>query len=302
MLSNIDQINANQAQQKDEIVLYPACITHMGGIIEGRIIKRRKIRQFAFEDGWRKNLTRSLSYLINSERKCVPFSLTIGEFDLAGTTDDEGYLKVTIPLNHLSEGWHTVSVKSKLGLNTQQCLVLSTQVTSGVITDLDDTILVSEVTKKLRLLTNTFLKNPLQRKAVLGAAQVYQQLSLQPHTPIFYLSATPRQLYHFVEGFLRHYEFPAGMIITRRLTQDAFGDSLNIKTYKTQKIESIFAALPHMKFKLMGDDGEHDPDIYHDLQTRFPHQVEGVWIRRIVHSTLKYRAHQDFETLIEPLS
>ena len=38
-----------QVHQKDEIVLYSACISNMGGMMEGRIIKRRKIRQFAFE-------------------------------------------------------------------------------------------------------------------------------------------------------------------------------------------------------------------------------------------------------------
>ena len=232
----------------------------------------------------------------------MPFTLCFGAFEHTGMTDDEGYFKVAIPQNNLLPGWHTASVNSKLGGNTQQYLVVNNQITTGVITDLDDTILISEVTKKLRLLTNTFFKNPMQRKAVLGAAQVYQQLSAQSLTPIFYLSATPRQLYHFVDGFLRHYDFPTGMIITRRLTRDAQGDSFNVRVYKTKKIEAIFAAFPHMKFKLIGDDGEHDPDIYHDLQTRFPLQVEGVWIRRIVHSTLKYPQQQDFENLIKPFT
>lgn len=286
----------------DEIIIYPACISHTGGFIEGRIIKRRKIRQFSFEDGWRRNLTRSLSLMINRERKCVPFTLNFGAFEHSGNTDDEGYFKVNIPPNCNAQGWQNVTAKSTFASQNGRCLVLGEQVNTGVITDLDDTILVSEVTKKLRLITNTFLKNPLQREAVLGAAQVYQHLTAQQHTPIFYLSATPRQFFHFVQGFLQHYDFPVGLIITRRLTRDKAGDSLHVKTYKLEKITAIFNALPHVKFKLIGDDGEHDPDIYHEIQNRFPHQVEGVWIRRIVHATLKYPQQQDFEDLLNMVS
>ena len=293
-------LTSSPAPQIDEIILYPACITMQGGTIEGRIIKRRKIRHFSFEDGWRKNLVRSLSHLINRERKCVPFSLIFGDFEHAGTTDNEGYFKVTIPANECIAGWQTVRVQSKLAHNTGQCLVLDSRVNIGVITDLDDTILVSEVTKRIRLLTNTFLKNPLQREAVIGAAKVYQQFLYEhPHTPIFYLSATPRQFYAFVQGFLTHYGFPAGIVITRRLSNDQARDSFHVKHYKTKKIEAIFSALPHMKFKLIGDDGEHDPAIYHDIQTRFPNQVESVWIRRIKHAKLQYANQQDFEDIIK---
>ena len=291
---------SSQSSPKDEIIIYPAFISNNGGTIEGRIIKQRKMRQFSFEDGWRRNLTRSLSLMINRERKCVPFSLTLGEHQFAGITDDEGYIKVIIPANSLAQGWQKITVKSTFSQHEGQCLVIGEQVTSGVITDLDDTILVSEVTKKLRLITNTFFKNPLQREAVIGAAQIYHQLiARHPHTPIFYLSATPRQLFHFVQGFLQHYHFPAGLIITRRLTRDEAGDSMHVKTYKIERITAIFNALPHVKFKLIGDDGEHDPDIYHEIQSRFPQQVEGVWIRRIVNSTLKYPQQQDFESLLK---
>lgn len=293
----------NQALPKDEIIIYPSCISHNGGTIEGRIIKQRKVRQYAFEDGWRKNLSRSLSLLINRERKCVPFTLTLGEHHYNGTTDNEGYFKVSIPAHGLALGWQSITVKSAFSQHEGQCLVINEQVTVGVITDLDDTILVSEVTKKLRLLTNTFLKNPLQREAVIGAAQVYHHLTAQqPHTPIFYLSATPRQLFHIVRGFLQHYHFPAGLIITRRLTRDEAGDSLRVKTYKIEKITAIFNALPHVKFKLIGDDGEHDPDIYHEIQNRFPQQVEGIWIRCIVHAKLKYPQQQDFESLLKNIN
>ncbi|HOY70716.1 MAG TPA: DUF2183 domain-containing protein [Methylotenera sp.] len=296
-------MSSSQVLPKDEIVIYPAFISSNGGTIEGRIIKQRKMRQFSFEDGWRRNLTRSLSLMINRERKCVPFTLTFGEHHYTGTTDDEGYFKVAIQTNSHVHGWQKITVKSTFSQHEGQCLVIGEQVTCGVITDLDDTILVSEVTKKLRLLTNTFLKNPLQREAVVGAAQVYHHLTAQqPHTPIFYLSATPRQLFHFVQGFLQHYDFPAGLIITRRLTRDEAGDSLHVKTYKIEKITAIFNALPHVKFTLIGDDGEHDPDIYHEIQSRFPLQVEGVWIRRIVHTKLKYPQQQDFETLLTSLT
>ncbi len=290
-------------QAIDQIVIYPSYLTNQGGYIEGRIIKRRQFKEYAFEDGWRKNLVRSLAHLVNRERKSTPFTLTFDAFEYAGITDQEGYFKVAIPAGQYTAGWQNVSVSNAFTQTLGQCLVINTQIPTGIITDLDDTILVSEVTKKLRLISNTFFKNPLQREAVEGAAKIYHHwASAHPHTPIFYLSATPRQLYTFVEGFLKHYGFPRGLITTRRLTRDQAGDSFHVKTYKIEKISAIFTALPQIRFRLIGDDGEHDPDIYHEISQRFPHQVEGIWIRKIRFSALKYPQHQDLQILIESIN
>lgn len=286
---------------KNEIALYTSYIGPNGGFAEGRIIKRRKFKHALMTDsGWR-NFRRALFTLMNRERKGIAYTLTMGEFTARGRTDNEGYFKCALPAT-AAIGWQAVTVHAAGTEVTAPCLVLNSHLVQnsvppmvGIISDLDDTLLVSEVTKKIKLISNAIFKNALQRRAVEGAAACFQQWVAQhPHTPVFYLSATPRQLYSVVHSFFLHHQFPQGMIITRRLSFDQQGDPLNVKAYKTAKIEQIFTALPHVKFRLVGDDGEHDPDIYHDIETRFPHQVDSVWIRRVDGAPLKYGHHQAF--------
>lgn len=285
---------------KNEIVLYTSYIGPNGGVAEGRIIKRRKFKHALMTDsGWR-NFRRALLTLMNRERKGIAYTLSMGEFTARGRTDNEGYFKCALPAL-ANVGWQTISMHAAGTEVTAPCLVLNdSQPLIGIISDLDDTLLVSEVTKKIKLITNAIFKNALQRQAVEGAAACFQQWAAQhPHTPIFYLSATPRQLYSVVHSFFTHHQFPQGMLITRRLSFDKQGDPLNVKAYKIAKIEQIFATLPHVKFRLVGDDGEHDPDIYHHIQTRFPQQVDSIWIRRTSNAPLQYSHHQDFSVLAQ---
>jgi phosphatidate phosphatase APP1 len=295
-LSSLEPVASN-----NEIVLYTSYIGPNGGVAEGRIIKRRKFKQALLTDSRWRNVRRALFTLMNRERKGIAYTLTMGEFTARGRTDNEGYFKCALPAT-AATGWQAVTVHAAGTEVTAPCLVLNSQLVPnsqlpmvGIISDLDDTLLVSEVTKKIKLISNAIFKNALQRRAVEGAATCFQQWAAQhPHTPVFYLSATPRQLYSVVHSFFLHHQFPQGMIITRRLSFDKQGDPLNVRAYKTAKIEQIFTALPHVKFRLVGDDGEHDPDIYHDIQTRYPHQVDSVWIRRVSGAPLKYSHHQAF--------
>ena len=100
----------------------------------------------------------------------------------------------------------------------------------GLISDIDDTILISEVTQKRRLLANTFLKNAKQRQAVPGMASLYTRLMAQnaepASAPLFYLSASPRQLQDAISEFLGHNAFPPGVLLTKRVSNDFSGDPL----------------------------------------------------------------------------
>ena len=41
---------------------------------------------------------------------------------------------------------------------------------------------------------------------------------------------------------------------------------------------------PERRFILVGDSGEHDPEIFHQLRGRFGDQVEEIWIRDVVNA------------------
>jgi phosphatidate phosphatase APP1 len=53
---------------------------------------------------------------------------------------------------------------------------------------------------------------------------------------------------------------------------------------KFTRIGRIFMHYPHMRFVLLGDDGQEDPNIYKALTEHFPSQIIAVYLRNIRHS------------------
>lgn len=256
-------------------------------VMEGRIQTPHKTKKTTTEDGTLRNLKHNTRLFFNDEHKHTPLSLSLGAQRWDTLTDDEGYFRVESSSPHqLAPGWHEVETESGRSTGSGQTLIVPPENQLGLISDLDDTILVSEVTRKHRLLSNSFLKNPAQRQAVPGTAQLYTQVrEHNPYpeaTPLFYLSASPRQLHRSIAEFLSLNHFPQGILITRRVGVDKASDSLlDTFSYKTRRIEEIFARLPQVRFILAGDDGEKDPEIYDWIRQQYPERVEAIWIRRV---------------------
>lgn len=151
----------------------------------------------------------------------------------------------------------------------------------SIISDLDDTIKISNVTNKQELIKNTFMR-PFQ--AVPGMAKLYQQWQ-QNHAAIFhYVSASPWQLYPELSAFMQASQFPRGLFYMKsfRLKDSSF---LNLFSdpveYKKEIIESIFTRYPNREFILVGDSGEKDPEVYGMLARQYPERVKRILIRQV---------------------
>lgn len=271
----------------DTVVLYPGYGDSRGAIIEGRVIESESIKPVKATDSKWRNFIRNLRLLFNDEREERKVTVHAAGGEWTTVTDEEGYLKVAVDLAQpLPPGWQTVTAQAGDGSAEGRLLIVPPENTLGIISDIDDTILVSDVTDKDKLLVNSFLKNPLQREAVPGVADYYRRLAERnprPNAaPVIYLSASPRQFQSSIQAFLDFNDFPSGVLITKKITNDRTSEPLlNQIRYKTEKIEEILARLPRVRFVLVGDDGEKDPEIYHDIRMRFPARVEAVWIRRV---------------------
>lgn len=269
----------------DLITVYPAYGDGNFFVIEGRVVEKRDDRPAAPGDGRLRNLWRNTRKLVNDERKHEPVEIRIGEMAIQTRTDSEGYFRVEVR-QALGVGTHMVTVKSARAIGEGRLLVVARENRIGLISDLDDTILVSEVTDKSRLLANSLLKNPTQRQAVPEMARLYSwTLAEDRYTaalPLFYLSASPHQLHESISDFLRRNWFLPGVLITKRVTDDSSSEPLfDQVAYKTRHIEEIFRRLPWVSFILVGDDGEKDPEIYDAIRRKYPERVAGVWIRRV---------------------
>lgn len=272
---------------RDAITLYPAFGDARGAVVEGRVVEQRDGGTPDAQDGRLRNLARNLRLFRNDERKRRPVSLHLGDESWHTTTDQEGYFRVELPPASLSvPGWHKVSARSAAGEGEGELLLLPPGNRRGLISDLDDTLVLTAVTSRLRMLGNTFLRNPAQRVAVGGMAPLYARVvAANPRpeaAPLVYLSASPRQLHEPIARFLELNGFPKGILVTKRVTDDRSSEPLVDQfAYKTRKIEDILARWPEVGFVLVGDDGERDPEIYDRLRTLHPDRVEAIWIRHV---------------------
>jgi phosphatidate phosphatase APP1 len=161
----------------------------------------------------------------------------------------------------------------------------------SVISDIDDTIKVSEVTDRRKLLENTFLR---EYRAVDGMAGVYRRWS-DRGAIIHYVSSSPWQLYEPLNQFLRSAGFPAATLHLKRFRLkdssfwNLFSDPL---ATKPPIIESLLQAYPQRRFVLVGDSGEQDPEVYGLIARRFPRQIAKVYIREVTGALADYPRYQ----------
>jgi phosphatidate phosphatase APP1 len=150
----------------------------------------------------------------------------------------------------------------------------------SVISDIDDTIKVSEVTDKRKLLRNTFFE-PM--RPIDGMADRYRDWAARG-AQFHYLSASPWQLYEPLERFTRDAGFPEGTFDLKsfRMKDSTFWQLFQDPiAYKVPLIERYLLDFPSRQFILVGDSGEKDPEIYGIIARRYPEQVKEIWIRNV---------------------
>jgi hypothetical protein len=161
-----------------------------------------------------------------------------------------------------------------------------------VVSDIDDTIKVSQVRDKPELLMNTFCR-PFRPAP--GMAELYRKWDAKG-VRFHYVSASPWQLYPPLAEFIREHQFPGGTFAMKPFRiQD--GTALNVlgtqNTYKRSIIEPLIQQFPQDQFVLIGDTGEQDPEIFARLAADYP-QVVRVFLRNVTDQT-----PADFQKLFE---
>ncbi|MDR2153019.1 MAG: App1 family protein [Helicobacteraceae bacterium] len=151
---------------------------------------------------------------------------------------------------------------------------------SGVsaVFDIDDTIKDSNVLDKKALLVNTFLR---EYKTVKGIEKVFEHTRNLRADAYHYVSASPAQLYPTLSDFFERSGIPKGTFHLREATDlsDFLADKETTINHKKDNIEKLFKAYPKRKFILVGDSGENDPEIYANLQRKYPDKVLLIIIR-----------------------
>jgi Phosphatidate phosphatase APP1, catalytic domain len=148
-----------------------------------------------------------------------------------------------------------------------------------VISDIDDTIKLTRVRDRSAMIRSTFLE-PFQ--PVPGMAELYRVWQCNSDAQIWYVSASPWQLYYPLSEFLGKSGFPSGPVSLKSvgLTGKTFFDFFkDADRFKKAAIEPILKRFPDRSFVLVGDSGERDPEVYGELARNYPHNIVSIFIR-----------------------
>lgn len=150
----------------------------------------------------------------------------------------------------------------------------------SVISDIDDTVKLSQVTDRARLMDNTFYQ-PF--RAVPGMAALYQHWA-RAGARFHFVSSSPWQLYSPLHEFLTASGFPRASFELKHVRlKDRTMLNLFKPATKTKpiQIEALLRAYPRRKFVLVGDSGELDPEVYVRLMRDHPQQIVRILIRNV---------------------
>ncbi|WP_437230539.1 phosphatidate phosphatase App1 family protein [Planctomicrobium sp. SH661] len=148
----------------------------------------------------------------------------------------------------------------------------------SVISDVDDTIKVTNVGNRKELLANTFTR---EFRSVQGMSNLYQQWAARGIS-FHYVSASPWPLYSPLVDWLDQDGFPVGTMHLRHMRlRDLPTDRKKETSFRTKlaSIQTLLRQYPQRRFILCGDSGERDAELYGEVTRDFGPQISFVAIR-----------------------
>jgi phosphatidate phosphatase APP1 len=277
--------------------------------LRGRVLVDKGVRPAADADTVWNNLVnmyrRLESDLVRGGRVSVsgdPYSVSGGQ---EAVTDEQGYFEVWLELEQpLPPNVYQQQIELELlepRLDGQSVtatgLVQIPPETArfGVISDLDDTVLKSHVTQLLKMARTVFLGNARTRMPFPGVAAFYRALEEGiavagagtpewSHNALFYLSSSPWNLYDLIVDFFRLQNIPLAPIFLRDWGLAPETLPIGHRRHKLTVIHQLFDFYPDLPFILLGDCGQEDPEIYHEIVHDYPERILAVYIRSISRS------------------
>jgi len=243
------------------------------------------------------------------------------DIEVAGTTvpavsDEEGYVDVDVDLPGVSPGWHDVTWRPSSGPVPGRLFVVDPEAPLGLVSDLDDTVIHTGLTRAWEALRSTLLVADDARVPIAGGAELYQELLAVPGraspagradgsqdpgpvtstapAPAFYVSTGAWNLHEMLLRFLARHGFPAGPLLLTDWGPSArwlFREDSTV--FKTRTIVTVLDEHPGLDWVLVGDSGQHDPEAYAAVVRSRPGRVRAVYIRAVPPTSLLHPGRLD---------
>ena len=269
--------------------------------ITGRLLEEAALSAPEEDDSAWVNLYSMASRYESNEIPYTRIKITFLGQEKIVKTDSEGFFSVNFSVTKAlpNQVWHQAQFELVDQLTDDQeaikavgeIMIPSKTAQFGVISDVDDTILISRSNDLSRKAKLTFLHNAKTRMPFEGVAAFYQALQEGyddqchdggRHNPIFYVSSSPWNLYDLLTHFCEVNDIPKGPFLLRDmgLDEDKFIKSGHMD-HKMEQVEQIFQMYPDLPFILIGDSGQKDAEIYEKVAQHYPDQVAAIYIRDV---------------------
>ncbi|KQT77404.1 phosphatase domain-containing protein [Methylobacterium sp. Leaf466] len=212
-------------------------------------------------------------------------------------TDRDGYFRIALrPLAPPPQdaSWHPVALhvdmeppvrgEGQVFIPTERCRFL-------LISDVDDTVMYTGVANKLTMLWRLFVADAQSRVAFPGVAAFYRALHVgdtgDQGNPMLYVSRAPWGIYDMLSTFFEMHRIPAGPVLFLREWGLSWTRPLPRKAedHKRALITRMLALYEDLPVVLIGDSGQHDPEVYAGIVEAHPGRVKAVYIRSVSRSS-----------------
>lgn len=210
----------------------------------------------------------------------------------AATSDRGGYVDAVVPAR-LTEGWHDVRVRPAGGGPAVRAPVriLGAHETTGLVSDVDDTVMVTALPRPLTAIWNILVLHEDARKPVKGMSALYAEIdAAYPDIPVFYLSTNAWNVAPALRRFFAYHGYPAGPLFLTDWGPTNTGWFRSGRDHKRRTLLRLAEEFPEVDWLLVGDDGQHDPMIYGEFAEAHPDHVRAVAIRQLT-ATEQVLAH-----------
>jgi phosphatidate phosphatase APP1 len=225
-------------------------------------------------------LSRNLRRLTASNWVGAPLTLSFAGQTAEVRTGHDGEFEVTFRLPTGQPGWgaglHEVTARVPGADARAPVEVVADAAPFVVVSDFDDTLARTDVRDARGLFTAALLRDGDTHPLVEGMDAFFRCLrSGKPARPGFALvSGSPVQYGPRLMRFLARHGFPFTGLYLRNLGPGT------LRGYKQPRIRQLLSELPQ-PVVLVGDSGEHDPEVYAEMREAFPGRVLQVYIRDV---------------------
>lgn len=263
-------------------------------VLSGRVLEDKDpILSAAADSKWR-NLRNTFRRLATNEVAGARVRATYRGISTTAASDPEGYFRIEIDLPEPVAAGPWEEVALELGESHQhtaaaakgEALVPPASARFGVISDIDDTVVTTNVTSTFRMLSTVLLSNAHARMPFHGIAAFYRALqrgaSGAEGNPMFYVSNGPWNFHGLLVEFFRLNRIPVGPLFLRDFgPRVLFSSDKPQASQKLLHIDRILETYGRLPFILIGDSGERDPEIYAETLRRHPERIRVIYIRSV---------------------